>query len=297
MTLTSAIEGFINSLRARRRTHATIAWYGEQFAAFTAWRSGRRDDLPDAGEIDAFLADQHAAGLRPATVHARFRALRALLRWLERRRQLTHDANPIHIVDAPSVPRERRRHVDKATFDALLRSIAPTTWIDHRDRLILLVLFYCGLRRQELISLHVSDVDTTRMEITVRRGKGEKARIVPFPEIVHREVIAYLWSRPNHTDVLILKSDGMGHAAGQMAGEGVRQMLRRRCEAAGVEVYSPHAFRHGFAMWTLNAGVRMEVVSDLMGHSDPAVTSQVYAYTLTTTARAEYDLAVKRLNA
>lgn len=297
MNFISTVESFLNSLRAKRRSPDTITWYSEQFAAFSTWRAGRRLDLPDADEIEAFLADQNdRPDLAPSTVNARFRALRALLLWCERRRGLKHDDNPIHLIDPPNVPKEIRRYVDKNTFDALLRSIPPITWLDQRDRLILLLLYYCGLRRKELISLHVADANTATLELTVRKGKRGKARIVPFTETIRSELIAYLFARPNHTDVLLLKSDGYGHADGALSGEGVRQMLKRRCQAAGIPAYSPHTFRHGFAMWTLNAGVRMEVVSSLMGHADIAVTSQVYAFTLTSTERYEYDLAVKRLN-
>jgi integrase/recombinase XerD len=297
MNYISTVESFLNSLRAKRRSPDTITWYSEQFAAFSAWRAGRRLDLPDADEIEAFLADQNdRPDLAPSTVNARYRALRALFLWCERRRGLRHDDNPIHLIDPPTVPKEIRSYVDKRTFDALLRSIPPLTWLDQRDRLILLLLYYCGLRRGELINLHVADANTTTLELTVRKGKRGKSRIVPFTEAIRLELIAYLFVRPNHTDVLLLKSDGYGHADGSLAGEGVRQMLRRRCADAGIPAYSPHKFRHGFAMWTLNAGVRMEIVSSLMGHADIAVTSQVYAFTLTSTERYEYDLAVKRLN-
>lgn len=300
MLLEAVIAGFLLSLRAKRRAESTLTWYEEQFAAFRGWRAGAgngRDDLPDADEIEAFLAAQNARPeLSPWTVNARYRALRALFLWCERRRGLKHDDNPIHLIDPPAVPKEIRRYVDKPTFDALLRSIQPLTWLDQRDRLILLLLYYCGLRRDELRCLRVSDVNTSALELTVRKGKRGKARIVPFTEAIRLELIAYLFVRPNHTDVLLLKSDGYGHVNGALAGEGVRQMLRRRCEAAGIPAYSPHTFRHGFAMWTLNAGVRMEVVSSLMGHADLAVTSQTYAFTLTSTERFEYDLAARKLN-
>ena len=72
-------------------------------------------------------------------------------------------------------------------------------------------------------------------------------------------------------------------------------MLIRRCQAAGIEVYNPHAFRHGFAMWMLNSGVRLTTVSTAMGHSDPAITSKTYAHTTVETVRSEYEMAVKRV--
>lgn len=295
MLLESAISGFLVSLRAKGRAPSTIVWYDEQFAVFRGWRAGSRDDLPDADEIDAFLAAQHERS-SPNTVHARYRALRALLKWCEKRRKISHDQNPIYLVDAPHVPSVRQRHVTKDDLDLLLRSIGGVTWLDQRDKLIVMLLFYCGLRRGELVALRVADIDTGRLELTVRKGKGGKARIVPFFDQVRTALVAYLFCRPNHCDMLLVKSDGYGQSNGPLRGEGVRQMLLRRFKALGVKAFSPHAFRHGYAMWLLNNGVRMESVSDLMGHSDMAVTSKVYAFTLASTTRKEYDDAVRRMN-
>ena len=282
-------------LRARRRTPATLEFYAEQFAAFERWRlrSGRTDVLPDADTIDAFLADQHERW-RPATVHARFRALRALLNFLEKRRHVEREQNAIHLVDAPSVPSEIRRHITVAEVDRLLASIGSAAWLDHRDRLIVILLMFSGLRVGELCGLAVADVDTVRCEVVVRSGKGDKARVVPCVDDVRAALAAYLYSRPSHAEALLLASDGYEGVTGALRPEGVRQMLIRRCRAAGIEIYNPHAFRHGFAMWMLNSGARLTTVSTAMGHSDPAVTSRVYAHTTTETVRSEYEMAVAR---
>ena len=284
-------------LRARRRTPATLEFYAEQFAAFERWRlrSGRTDVLPDADTIDAFLADQHERW-RPATVHARFRALRALLNFLEKRRHVEREQNAIHLVDAPSVPSEIRRHITVAEVDRLLASIGSAAWLDHRDRLIVLLLMYSGLRVGELCGLSVADVDSERCEVRISHltSKGEKARMVPCVVDVRPALAAYLYSRPRHHERLLLASDGYDGIKGPLQPEGVRQMLIRRCRAAGIPVYNPHAFRHGFAMWMLNSGVRLTTVSTAMGHSDTAITSKVYAHTTVETVRSEYEMAVRR---
>jgi site-specific recombinase XerD len=299
MNLSEAIKQHGQHLRAKRRSPKTLTWYDEQFAAFLRWRSEHPDApddaLPDAEEIDAFLADQHSAGMSPATVHARYRALRALLRFLERRRKLTHDGNPIHLVEAPTVPKEVRRYVTVSDLDLLLNNIDGQSWLDYRDRVVLLILFYSGLRLSELCGLLVSDIDVAHLEVTVRQGKGDKARTVPCSPDLRTALAAYLYTRPNHTDVLLLKSNGFGGHAGALRPEGVRQMLIRRCAAVGIDPpYSPHAFRHGFAMWLLNAGVRATTVATAMGHSDSQVTLQIYAHTTATTVRREYEEALSK---
>lgn len=298
MKLVDAISQHSQHLRAVRRSPRTLAWYEEQFDAFMRWRAAQpdaRDDLPSADEIDAYLADQHAAGLSPATVHARYRALRSLLRFLERRRKLTHESNPIHLVEAPTVPKEVRRYVAIGDVDRLLGGIEGQSWLDYRDRVIVLILFFSGLRLGELCGLHVDDVDVVHLEITVKHGKGDKARTVPCSPELRTALAAYLYTRPNHSETLLLKSDGFGGNAGALQPEGVRQMLIRRCKHVGIDPpFSPHAFRHGFAMWLLNGGARATTVATAMGHSDPQVTLNIYAHTLTTTVRREYDEALKK---
>ncbi len=295
MTFDEAVRIYLQHLRAKRRAPKTMLWYSEQFAAYRRWceRGGHGDELPDADMIDAFLADQHDSGAKPSTVHARYRALRAVFRFLEKRRKLRHDDNPIHLLEAPNVPSEVRRHVTIEDLDHLLMSIEGQDWIDHRDRLILLILFYSGLRLGELCGLAVNDIDAQALEITVHHGKGDKARVVPAAPEMRTALTAYLFTRPNHTSVLLVKSDGYGGGAGALQPEGVRQMLIRRCIKAGIEPYSPHAFRHGFAMWLLNAGARLTTVSTAMGHSDPSITHEIYAHTTVTTVRREYDEARK----
>lgn len=296
ITLTAAIQLHRIHLQAKRRSPNTLLWYAEQFAAYQAWSaaSGGADVLPTADEIEAFTAAEHARH-KPATVHARFRALRALFGFLERRHKLAYADNPFHVIDAPSVPDELRRYVPVADLDRLVASITGYTWLDYRDRLVLLVLFFSGLRVSELCALRVADVDTEHLEIAVQSGKREAGRVVPTVPAIRAALSAYLWTRPNHTDILFLASDGYGGSIGPLHREGVRQMLKRRCAAADVAYYNPHSFRHGFAMWLLNAGVRATTVATAMGHSDVQITLAIYAHTTVATVRNEYDAAVGKI--
>ncbi len=296
LSFTTAATLYHQHLRARRRAAATITWYSEQFTAYQRWRTaaGLPDALPTADDLDAYLADQQRYS--PATVHARYRALRALCNWLQKRKKISADDNPFTVLDpedAPHVPQEVRRYVRLADVDHLLAAIPGATWLDHRDRLIVLLLFFSGLRRGELCRLRVGDIDTVRLELTVT-GKGDKARVVPCVEELRPALAAYLYSRPHHSDHLLLASDGYEGVRGELTAEGLRQMLIRRCDAAGIDYYNPHAFRHGYAMWLLNNGARLTTVSTMMGHADPQITHKVYAHTTTETVRTEYAEALRR---
>ncbi len=294
LTFTQATELYITNLRARGRSPNTVQWYREQFAAWATWR-GSDDALPTADDIDAFLVAQRESGVSPATVHARFRSLRSVFNFLERRRHIKPDDNPMRIMDAPKVPMELRRYVTVDHFNDLVASIDGPTWLDMRDRLILYLLFYSGLRVGELCALRVNDLDTHALEIRIQSGKGGKGRVVPCTPEMPRLLLAYLYTRPTHSDILLMASDGYVGYVGALQREGVRQMLIRRCKRAGIPVYNPHAFRHGFAMWTLNGGVRLSTVSHLMGHCDVGLTSKVYAHTTVSAARREYDETLGRM--
>lgn len=296
MLLTEAIASHKLHLRAKRRATNTMQWYAEQFAAFDAWRIAHElpDELPDVETLERFLADQQDC-VSPATINARYRAFRALFRFLERRRRIDHDTNPIHVMDAPSVPVAARRYVSQADLDLLISVANGGSWLDTRDRLIMSILFYSGLRVGELCNLLVQDVQRNDLAILVRHGKGDKARLVPCAQLTIDLFVRYLYERPAHDAQLLLKSDGYGGVAGHLQREGVRQMIIRRCAQAKLyPAFSPHAFRHGFAMWMLNAGARITTVSTAMGHSDPAVTTAIYAHTTTSTVRREYDDALSR---
>lgn len=296
MSLSELIKQHQTYLRAARRSPNTVDWYDQQLRVFLAWRTatGHPDVIPDDLELDAYLADQQARGLRPSTVHARYGALSALLLWAEKRRRITYADNPIHMIDAPKMPRERRTGVAFDDLVALQQSIGAAQWLDQRDQLILLLLYYCGLRVGELCALRVDDIDLQRMEVLVRSGKGMKARTVPAPAELRPALVSYIYARPANAEELLVKSDGWHGIAGPLHTEGVRQMLIRRCKAAGIAAINPHAFRHAFAMWLLNAGARLETVSAALGHQSTAATESVYAYTLVSTVRREYDAALER---
>ena len=299
LTWSEVIKMHQTYLRAKRSAPKTLTWYSDQLRAFDVWRQthDRGDNLPTTAELDAYIADQHAAGLRPATVHARFRSIRSIFNFLERRRIVAPGDNAIALLDAPSVPQEARRAPTVAQMDALLACIdADEHWLARRDRLIVLLLGYSGLRVGEVCGLCAGDIDEVDCSVLVRSGKGGKARRVPCPVDTIYALREYLQARPGgDAERLFVACDGWASSAGALTTEGVRQMLIRRCRRAGMDYYSPHSFRHAFAMWLLNGGARLTTVSVAMGHSDPSITARVYAHTTIETVRSEYQEALARL--
>lgn len=289
---------YLQHLQAKNSSPRTVEFYEDQFRALRLWadKTGTSLDapVPDADTIEEFLADELQCH-KPRTVHARYRALSALCNWLEKRRKIRHDENPISLIDPPNVPDTQRRHVSLEHFNALTAAISIDSWLGLRDRCLLQLMYWSGLRVGEMCALTVADVDIDRLEVTVRQGKRGKWRLVPCHPDVRLSLSLYMLARPVQSPSLWIGSDGYIGSTGQLTVEGVRQMLKRRTAAAGLEYFNPHAYRHGFAIFMANEGdVPMATVQEMMGHADMATTRKIYARTLTRTVRKHYDKALSR---
>lgn len=288
------IAEFVTAKLAAGLSPKTVDWYAWQVGRYTAYCADTAALPESPSTIEAFLVHRRRAGASHATVSACYRALRVYFGWLVKRG--LSPENPLTLVDRPRVPRRRVRHVTLVEFHRVYDGIDGALWADHRDRAILVVMFYSGLRVGEVVALAVDDVDLLRNLVTVRHGKGGSDRIVPCAPMLCEPMTDYLTSRPAwKSSALWLSNDGAGGVRGPLTAEGVRVMLRRRCKRAGVRYLHPHLFRHGYAMTLLNAGMNMSAVSAALGHTSVAVTEQVYAAWLTDGLSREYAQALRRL--
>ena len=193
------------------------------------------------------------------------------------------DRSPVDQIEQPKLSKKPPKQISLTDFQTLLGAIPGgdgASWGDHRDRLIIQILFWSGIRLGELVALRLDDLDGGSRLIRIRQGKGKQARFVPYPAGMETGLLRYLVSLPvcDVVGALFCSDDGNGGARGSLGRGGVRQMLKRRCRRAGISYCSPHAFRHGFAMAMLNAGgIEMGVLAKLLGHSDVRVTQGIYA--------------------
>jgi site-specific recombinase XerD len=293
--LQAHLSSFLLSRSANGCADSTVDWYRRHIASYITWLEACPHLAWDAVEsIEQFLVQGRAAGLKPTSIHARYRALCAWFTWLLKRGHI--DTSPIAKLDAPRLESEPVEYVRLAEYERLLRSINGAEWLDKRDRLMLYLLFWCGLRVSEACGLSLGDIDLAAKLVTVKRGKGGKGRVVPCGADLGTHLLSYVMTRPVvATPALFLGGDGNGGVRRPLTTSGVRQMLERRCEAARMRHLSPHKFRHGFAMAFLNAGMDMSAVSKTMGHSTQAVTADRYAKWLTDGLSRQYAEVRSRL--
>lgn len=292
----SAYIDFMRSRRAAGRSPRTIAWYQVQLGAWLRWLAARPDASPDdwlSPEIlEEYLEHERDRGLSDRSIESYWRALRAFLSWIKKRRPALLAGRPLptEAVERPHAGIKRPRVASYESVCKLIRSIQPATWLDFRDRAIIQLFLSTGLRVEEAINLRINHVETKDRFVMVDSGKGDKDRIVPYDTDFQLAFTGYVYNRPVGFDGwLFVGSNALYQPVGQMTTNAVRKMLIRRCADVGLTYINPHSIRHLFATKALNDGVQLSAVSAMLGHSSPSFTAKVYAKWLKAGLRREYD--------
>jgi site-specific recombinase XerD len=171
----------------------------------------------------------------------------------------------------------------------------------YRYRVCLLTIYTCGLRLQEGTHLQVSDIDSKRMLIHVRRGKGAKDRYVPLPPITLKHLRAYY--RTHRNPVWLFPAAGRAgqhkefSAATRPTPHGnIQDAFRAALRKSSVNKKARvHTLRHSYATHLVEAGVNLRLVQEYLGHDSPETTA-IYAH-LTEVAQASARNVINNLMA
>lgn len=289
------LKRFLASKTATGMSKRTVRWYADLLGEYIEYVQAEGIPWWQTESVETFHSHLWERGFKPNSVDCYYRALRAWCNWLLRR-NLMQPPSPITAMARPTRASDPVDYVTLVEFTKLLQSVEGEEWTDQRDRCLLMLMYWSGLRVAELVSLRVADVDIAARLVTVRRGKGGKSRLVPCATDLGVTLLSYLLARPAAVgETLFTSNDGYGGVRGNLGVCGVRLMLRRRCKAAAVRYMHPHLFRHGFAMLFLNNGMQLSAVSAAMGHSDTKVTTDIYARWLADGISREYESARARV--
>ncbi len=184
-------------------------------------------------------------------------------------------SSPAEDISAPKAGRTLPDVLTTDEIDRLISSIEVDTVKGRRDRAIVEVLYSCGLRVSELITLRVSDLFFGEGYIRVI-GKGDKQRLVPISDLARERISLYLDERkaakPNE-EVLFLNNRGK-----QLTRVMIFTILRQAALRAGIEKkISPHTLRHSFATHLLEGGAGIRQVQELLGH-ESILTTEIYTH-------------------
>lgn len=148
---------------------------------------------------------------------------------------------------------------------------------ERKERLVILLLYGCGLRTSELRHLDVQDIGVEKQEIFVRKAKGDRDRYIPVPGELWTEILTYMHKERRRRGALI-RTDAKNK---RVSSAYICDVVKRSVKRAGLRSdITPRTLRHTFATHLMDAGVNISVISSLMGHRSPRETG-VYLHALT----------------
>jgi len=279
------VKQYLGDLQRRNCRPNTIRNNFQSISLFLRFlkKSGRNNlETITREEFSAFIEHQQDRGLKPRSVSTRLRALSAFFHYLIEREVMHPDVlkRRMRIKIPDSLPRA----IDPEDIKALLAVIETT-----RDRAMILVLLRTGMRIGELLHTTVADLNLRekRIEI-VEAQKNRVGRVVYMSDDALRALSNWLTCRnPHHHTVFY------GHRGQPLCYEAARARFTRYLEKAGLshKGYTLHCLRHTFASELLNAGMRLECLQQLLGHSSIEMTRR-YARLTDNTRKEEYFRAM-----
>src|SRR5579862_3408297 len=188
-----AVEDFLRHLRERNASPHTIKAYAGDLTNFSAYAGPRGWKQIDHIAIRGFLSHLYEKGLSKTSVARSLAAVRSLYRWLAREGVV--EQNPAKLVATPKLPKKLPRVPTIEEMNTVLDGAMPeVAAFPERDRLLLELLYGCGIRNSELIGINLDDIRASAEAILIR-GKGKKERYVPFGGSAVVALSAYLPAR------------------------------------------------------------------------------------------------------
>lgn len=240
------------SLRAERKSPATVKTYGDGARRFLAWcDSTGAPPVLDKPTVNAFTVALIDEGAEAATVRSRQLGVRRFSAWLAEEREVPADS--LVGLRAPKLDQKVIEPLTEAQLKALIRACSGNAYRDRRDEAMVRFMLETGARAGEVVVIALADVDLPAGTVIIRRGKGAKGRMVPFGPQTARALDRYVRVRRMHkladSPALWLGDRNRGFSY-----YGLHWALRGRAEAAGITGFHPHRLRHTTAHRWLAAG-------------------------------------------
>ncbi|MER5703510.1 tyrosine-type recombinase/integrase [Micromonospora sp. NPDC002296] len=186
-----------------------------------------------------------------ATVHKKFRNLRAFYRWCEAEEII--DRSPMTRIAEPKVTSKPVPIVPDDQIAALLKACSGKEFGDRRDTAMIRLWCEAGSPRvSEMVGIRLDDLDMRHDHVTLH-GKGDKIRTIPFGAKTGQAIDRYLRVRARHKDTK-MEPLWLGQLGGALTTSGAYRLLERRCREAGIPRIHPHKLRHLAAHLWADAG-------------------------------------------
>src|SRR5438105_2121914 len=270
-----AVAKFLQSLRERNSSQHTIKAYKQDLGSFVRYTGSREWKQIDHVTIRGFLSSEYDKGLGKTSVARSLAAVRSLYRWLAQEGIV--EQNPAALVATPKLPKKLPRVPTLEEMNSVLDGEMPeAASFPERDRLMLELLYGCGIRNSELVGINVDDIRPSAEAVLIR-GKGKKERYVPFGDAVKAALASYLPARQlvlsefrKNTPALLINQRG-----GRLTTRSVGRIIKKIAVAKGLSAdVHPHTLRHAFGTHMLEEGADLRAIQEMLGHERLSTTQR-----------------------
>ena len=274
-TVAKAVANFQRHLRERNASPHTVKAYSRDLSLFAAYAGSRGWKQIDHITVRGFLSQLYEKGLDKTSVARALAAVRSLYRWLAREGLV--EQNPAKLVATPNLAKKLPRVPTIEEMNFVIDGEMPeAAAFPERDRLMLELLYGCGIRNSELTGINLDDIRLSAEAILIR-GKGKKERYVPFGDSVKTALATYLPERlkivgasSKHSAALLVNLRGGG-----LTTRSVGRIVKKIAVAKGLSPdVHPHTLRHAFGTHMLEEGADLRAIQELLGHERLATTQR-----------------------
>ena len=285
LTVQETAQNFILHLYRRNCRQNTLLSYGGALCLFFGFLRDRGKSQLEAltrEDLEAFVEHEQDRGLKPSTVKSRLSLVKAFVRYLINQEVVQPEvlSRSIRI----KVPELLPKAMDPEDVKKLLMVVHHI-----RNRALILLLLRTGMRIGELLNTTVNDLNLRERKIVILLAeKTQVGRVVYFSDDAREALLAWLAERLPSKPKLFY-----AHSRDSISYTAVRTQFHKYLAQAGLSQkgYSLHSLRHTFATELLNAGMRLECLQQLLGHTNLEVTRR-YARLTDKTREQEYFRAM-----
>jgi site-specific recombinase XerD len=288
------LPAFRRYLRSRNRAPKTVRTYEEAVRRFNDYlaEQGMPQSLGDVRRehVEAFI-EHLTENFKPTTAANRYRSLQAFFKWAATDGELIRES-PMARMSPPKIPEQDVPVLKEEELKKLLAACEGQGFEERRDMALLRFMLDTGCRIGEVLAIRYNpkDAETNDIDLDMETarvfGKGRRWRLVSFGAKTGRALDKYLRLRRQHPDATS-ENLWLGRK-GPLTDQGLRLIIRRRGEQAGLGRIHPHMTRHSVAHSWLAAGMSEGDAMKLMGWSDPAMAKRYASSTAAERALATH---------
>jgi site-specific recombinase XerD len=266
VNITDSIINFRRYLKRKNYSRCTVRDYMSTLKGFVLWVNVPIEKV-DRGKVLSFIDHLLNKRLSPKSINCYLDSLRSFYRYLQEEEELEIE-NPVKRGYALRLAKPLPRFLKDEEVEQLFKDIESI-----RDRAIFYLMLRCGLRVEEVVNLHLDDLDFRRGRVVVKCGKGGKGRVVYMSSDAHSSLVEYLRKRPKTRAKALFLVDKGTLKGKPISVRGIQKRMELYAKRSGLRA-SCHQLRHTMATQLLNADTDLVVVQDLLGHSRIATTQR-----------------------